>query len=275
MYEQEIEDWAARRVERLRQPGGWLSLVGLFWLKEGGNRVGSDPRLEVVLPGGAPPEVGTLMLAGGRVSFSAAPGVTPTSNGNPVIRVDRVRSDAEGKPDRIEVGTVTFHVIRRGSRLGVRVTDVDAPARKAFRGIERYPTDPRWRVEAKWVAYEKPRELEIATVIPGLVEKYPVPGEAVFSIGGAEHRLRPVLEEGETDLFFIFGDETNGPETYGAGRFLYARPPADGTIVLDFNRAYNPPCAFTPYATCPLPPDENRLPLRITAGEKKYGDDHS
>lgn len=275
VYEKEIRDWHTRRVERLQQPGGWLTLVGLYWLKEGGNRVGSGSHLEIVLPRSAPSEVGTLMLSGGEVSFSAAPGVTPMCNDNPVIRMDRVRTDKSEKPDKIEIGTVTFHVIERGKRIGVRVTDTNAPAKKAFKGIDTYPVEARWRVQAKWVAYDKPQEVEIATVIPGLVEKYPVPGEAVFTVDGKELKLRPVIEPGETDLFFIFGDETNGPETYGAGRFLYAKPPKDGVVTIDFNMAYSPPCAFTPYATCPLPPDENRLPVRVTAGEKKYDGGHS
>lgn len=275
VYEQEIRDWHARRVERLKAPGGWLSLVGLYWLKEGGNRVGSDERLEIVLPNSAPSEVGTLLLSGGKVSFSAAPGVTPISGENPVIRMDRVRTDADEKPDKIQIGTITFHVIQRGKRIGVRVTDTNAPTKKSFTKIETYDIDPKLKVVAKWIPFEKPKEVEIATVIPGLVEKYPVPGEAVFTVDGKEVRLRPVIEEGSEDLFVIFGDETNGPETYGAGRFLYAKQPKDGTITLDFNKAYNPPCAFTPYATCPLPPDENRLPVRIPAGEKKYGYEHS
>lgn len=274
VYEKEIDDWHARRIEKLKAPGNWLSLVGLYWLKEGGNRVGSDARVEIVLPPSAPSEVGTLLLTGGTVSFSAAPGVTPMSNDNPVIRMDRMRTDADPKPDKIQIGSITFHVIQRGQRIGVRVTDTNAPTRKTFTAIERYPVDPRMRIEAKWVPFEKPQSVEIATVIPGLVEKYPVPGEAVFTVDGKEQRLRPVIEEGSADLFLIFGDATNGPETYGAGRFLYVKPPQDGKITLDFNKAYNPPCAFTPYATCPLPPEENRLPVRIPAGEKNYKGGH-
>ena len=274
-HEQEIRDWHAKRIERLKAPGGWLSLVGLFWLKEGGNRVGSDTSLEIVLPKSAPSQVGTLLLTGGRVSFASAPGVTPTNNDNPVIRMDRVRSDADEKPDKINIGTVTFHVIERDKKLGVRVTDTAAPTRKSFKSIETYPVDARWKIQAKWVPFEKKPKMTIATVVPGIEETYEVPGEAIFTIDGKEHRLRPVIEEGSEDLFLIFGDETNGPETYGAGRFLYAKQPKDGILTIDFNKAYNPPCAFTPYATCPLPPDENRLSVRIPAGEKKYGDGHT
>ena len=274
-HEQEIREWHAKRVERLKAPGGWLSLVGLFWLKEGGNRVGSDPSLEIVLPKSAPSQVGTLMLTGGKVSFASAPGVTPTSGDNPVIRMDKVRTDADEKPDKINIGSVTFHVIDRQRKLGVRVSDTNAPTRKQFTSIETYPVDGRYKVQAKWVPFEKKPTVEIATVIPGIVEKYEVPGEAIFTIDGKEVRLRPVIEEGSEDLFIIFGDATNGPETYGAGRFLYAKQPKDGVLTIDFNKAYNPPCAFTPYATCPLPPDENRVDVRIPAGEKKYGGDHS
>ena len=167
-------------------------------------------------------------------------------------------------------GTANFVVIDRSGRKALRVKDSEAPTRTHFLGIDYFDIDPSWRVEAKWIAFDPPHELEVPTVI-GTVEKYPVPGKAVFQRGGKTFELLPVIEvPGDRELFLIFADRTSGKETYGAARFLYVPMPVDGKIVLDFNRAYNPPCAFTPYATCPLAPPENRLDLRVTAGEKKY-----
>lgn len=284
-WQQDVRDWHAKRIERLKREGGWLSLAGLFWLKEGVNRVGSDDALDVVLPKSVPKTVGELTRAGENVTFTPAAGAGVTlaaaSGGTgasaaatAVTAATPLRNDHHPDgPQKLTVGTVTFHVIKRGDRIGVRVTDTEAPTRKNFHGIDTWPIDAAWRIEATWVPFDPPRSIEIPTVIPGLLETYPVPGEAVFTLGGKERRLQPVLEEpGATELFFIFGDETNGPESYGAGRFLYTPLPKDGKVILDFNKSYNPPCAFTPYATCPLPPDENRLATRVTAGEKKYGD---
>jgi uncharacterized protein (DUF1684 family) len=149
--------------------------------------------------------------------------------------------------------------------------DTQAQNRREFSGIERFPVSRNWRIEARWQPYDPPKTMKVPTIIAGYEEDYPVPGVAIFEIGGKEYRLEPVLEEPNGDYFFIFGDKTNGTETYGAGRFLYANPAQGGRVILDFNKSYNPPCAFTEFATCPLPPPQNKLPIRIEAGEKKYG----
>jgi uncharacterized protein (DUF1684 family) len=169
---------------------------------------------------------------------------------------------------------VSFYVINRNDRLAVRVKDSESPTRNGFQGVEAFPADPSWRVNAHFEAYPPGRTLQVPTIL-GTVDTMAEPGAVVFEHGGKTYRLDTVLEEGETDLFIIFGDLTNRHETYGGGRFLYAKPAdAQGTVMLDFNRAYNPPCVFTPYATCPLPPPQNKLSVRVEAGEKMYGKQH-
>jgi uncharacterized protein len=246
-------------------------VVGLFWLEPGKNAVGSDPGNRVVLPPGrAPAFLGSLDRRSDSVTFHAAPGSGVLTDGKPVTMLS-LRSDADGEPTVLGVGSISFYVIRRGERLGVRVKDSQSEARRTFKGIESFPVDPKWRVEARFEPYEPPRSIPVPNVL-GTVDSEKCPGTLVFELEGKTHRLDPVLERGETDLFVIFGDRTNGKETYGAGRFLYAAPPVGGRTVLDFNKAYNPPCVFTPYATCPLPPPQNRLPIRIEAGERRYGE---
>jgi len=268
-HRREIEQWRARRLERLRSPEGWLTLVGLFWLEPGKNSVGSDPGNRVVLPAAkAPAFVGTLDRSGDAVTIHAAPGAGVTSAGAAVTTL-ALRSDRDGEPTPLSLGTLTFYLIARGDRLGVRVKDSDSDARRGFHGLDYYAIDPRWRVEARFEPYDPPKKVAVPNIL-GSVDQEDCPGALVFELDGKTYRLDPVIERGETDFFVIFGDRTNGQETYGAGRFLYASPPVGGRTVLDFNKAYNPPCVFTPYATCPLPPPENRLAIRVEAGEKAY-----
>ncbi|HTO86515.1 MAG TPA: DUF1684 domain-containing protein [Thermoanaerobaculia bacterium] len=269
VYRSEIEQWRARRLDRLRSEGGWLTLVGLFWLEQGRNAVGADPGNRVALPSGkARPFLGSLDRAGDTVTFHAAPGSGVLSEGKPATAVS-MRSDADGDPTVLTAGSLSFYVIRRGDRLGVRVKDSESAARRNFHGIEAFPIDPAWRVEARYEPYDPPKSISVPNVL-GTVDSESCPGALVFELRGKTYRLDPVLEQGETDLFIIFGDQTNGRETYGAGRFLYASPPVNGHTVLDFNKAYNPPCVFTPYATCPLPPAQNKLPVSVEAGERSY-----
>jgi uncharacterized protein (DUF1684 family) len=269
-YRNEVEQWRARRLDRLRADGGWLTLVGLFWLEPGKNPVGSGSGNRVVLPAGKSPAfVGSLDRNADIVTLHAAPGSGLLSEGKPVTNLE-LRADADGEPTVLTLGSLSFYVIRRGERLGVRVKDSQSEARARFRGIESFAFDPKWRVEARFEPYDPPRSISVPSVL-GTVDEEKCPGALVFELEGRTYRLDPLIEKGETDLFVIFGDRTNGAQTYGAGRFLYATSPVNGRTVLDFNKAYNPPCAFTPYATCPLPPLENRLALRIEAGEKKYG----
>jgi uncharacterized protein (DUF1684 family) len=270
-YTEEVEQWKAKRLASLKGEDGWLSLVGLHWLKEGENKIGSDPSNEVALPEGKAPRVaGSLFLNNGSVKIEARPDSGITSEGKPVTSLD-LKSDADGKPTVLKLGTLTFHVIKRGERIGVRVKDSASPERTNFRGLEYFPTDERWRVEARFEPYNPPKTIPIVNVL-NMEEDNPSPGAIVFDIDGKTYRLDALTEEGEEQFFIIFADTTSSHETYGAGRYLYAGPPdSTGRLLIDFNKAYSPPCAFTKYATCPLPPDQNRLPLRVEAGEKFAG----
>ncbi len=269
-YGREIETWRSERQARLQSDGGWLTVAGLFWLKPGANGFGADPAGDIVLPAhSSPAHAGTFHLDGRRVTVEARPGVALTLAGKPVTRMD-LRSDAAGEPDVLALGALTLQVIARGDRLGIRLKDMRSPARAQFTGLRWYPVRADMRIRARFVAHPTPVSIAVPTVL-GQAEHMPSPGSVLFEIGGKSLRLDPVLEPGEKQLFFIFRDATSGLSTYGAGRFLYADPPKDGYVVLDFNKAYSPPCAFTPYATCPLPPPQNRLPIAIEAGELSAG----
>ena len=260
--------WQEERLKSLQSEDGWLTLVGLFWLKEGEQTAGSAPESDLDFPEGTPSKLGTFTRKGNTASFQPAPGVAFTLGGKPFTG-GALKSDENGAPDVLKLGSLSLQVILRGDKLGVRVKDKEAPARKQFHGIPTYPANAAWRIDARFEPSETPRTIQVPNVL-GTEEAMKVPGTLVFTVNGKEHRLTPV-EEGD-QLFIIFADETNRDATYGAGRFLYADAPKDGRVVLDFNRAYNPPCAFTRFATCPLPPRGNRLAVRVEAGEKRYGD---
>lgn len=268
-YRAGIDQWHAGRVERLRAPGGWLSLIGLPWLKPGSNTVGSAADNDVVLTRG-PAHLGTIHWGeDGVVTLDLAPDSGATINGKSVRHAVLI-DDSHERPTVVSFAGASFYLISRDPKKGLRVKDPEAPTRTGFTGIERFPVDPAWRIEAKWIPFDPVQHLEVPTAI-GTVENYPVPGKAVFERDGHDYTILPVIEvPGDKELFVIFADRTSGKETYGAARFLYTPMPQDGKLVIDFNKAYNPPCAFTPYATCPLAPPENRLDLRVTAGEKKY-----
>jgi uncharacterized protein (DUF1684 family) len=270
-YAGEIEQWRAQRLANLKSEDGWLTLVGLFWLKEGANKFGSDTTNDIVIPTDkAPRFAGTLRLAAGRVKLETQPGVEITTQGKSVSELE-LQSDADGSPTVLNLGSLSFHIIRRGDKLGLRVKDRDNPARAGFRGLDYYPVAPNWRVVARFEPYNPPKSLPIMNVL-GMEDNEVAPGAVAFDVAGQTYRLDAIAEKGESRLFIIFADRTSGHETYGAGRYLYADPPdASGRIVVDFNKAYSPPCAFTNYATCPLPPFQNRLPLSIEAGEKFAG----
>ena len=265
----DIEAWRARRLARLTAPDGWLSLVGLEWLQPGANRIGSSADNDMVLAR-MPAHLGTITWADdGTLSILLDNGQGATIDGK--IETSAVMlDDSHAHPTTVAFGSVDFIAIDRGGRKGLRVRDSEAETRARFAGIARFPVDPAWRIVADWQPLDPPFPLATGTVI-GTIENYPAPGKAVFERKGQRFELYPVIEvPGDTQLFLIFADATSGKETYGAARFLYADMPRDGKIVLDFNKAYNPPCAFTPYATCPLAPPENRLALRVTAGELGY-----
>jgi uncharacterized protein (DUF1684 family) len=272
-HRQDIEAWRQQREAGLRKPEGWFSLVGLFWLKEGENRFGSDPGNALILPEGKAPAVaGTLVRRGKAVRLEAAPGAGLQIDGRPVETADLV-SDENGEPTVVQLGSLSFFLIQRGERLGVRVRDSASPALASFHGLDAYPIRPDWRVTARFEPYQPPKQVAVPNIL-GDVEEQPSPGAVVFEHGGATHRLDALEGGDDGSLFLIFADATNGAETYGAGRFLDTEAPRDGRVEVDFNRAYNPPCAFTAFATCPLPPQQNKLPLRVEAGEKKYGSGH-
>jgi uncharacterized protein (DUF1684 family) len=269
-FVQSTAAWHAQREKRLSAEDGWLTLVALLWLKEGDNVAGSGNGATVVFPAKAPARLGTFHRAGNAVSFQPDPGVQVTRDGKPFLG-GPLKSDVEASTDVLEANGLRFFLILRGERVGLRVKDPEASKRRDFHGIPSYPADARWRIEARWEPAPKGTSIAVPNIL-GTVDQMPAPGTAVFHVDGQEFRLTPVLEEGNANLFFVFADATNRTETYGAGRFLYAEPPKDGRVVLDFNRAYNPPCAFTPYATCPLPAKQNRLPIPVAAGEKRTGD---
>jgi hypothetical protein len=268
-YSREIEQWRAQRIARLTAADGWLSLIGLHWLEPGPNTLGSAADNAIVLAK-APPHLGMIdWRADGSLVLQLKPGSGARVDGEAKSQAI-LRDDREPNPTRVSFGSANFVVIDRGGRKALRVRDSEADTRAQFSGIESFAVDASWRIVADWIPFDPPQTLETANVI-GQMERYPVPGKAVFERDGRTHELLPVVEvPGDTQLFLMFADGTSGRETYGAARFLYADPPGDGKIVLDFNKAYNPPCAFTAFATCPLAPPENRLDLRVTAGEKKY-----
>jgi uncharacterized protein (DUF1684 family) len=267
---EEILRWREHRVARLTGPDGWLTVVGLAWLEEGDNAVGSDPTSTVPLPSeNLPSRIGVIRVDGGAAVASFSPGSGVTYLGRPVETL-HLEDDSSGDPTLLRLGSLGFHLIRRNDQLAVRIRDEESLAREAFTGIDYYPIAPEWRVDARFEPYDPPRSVVVPTVL-GSEETYAMPGAIVFSRDGLSHRLEVFLEVGETDLFIVFGDLTNGQETYGGGRFLYAPPPGeDGLLVVDFNKAYNPPCVFTPFATCALPLPQNKLPIRVEAGEKLY-----
>jgi uncharacterized protein (DUF1684 family) len=271
-YAQELATERAERVKRLTAPEGWLSLIGLHFLTLGENTVGRAPENKIVLAAG-PARFGTMILAeDGNVRLQVTPGVEALVHGEPVLSVN-LGDGRSGRPVSVACGTMSIHVIERGGQRALRVKDSASERRSRFAGIDYFPLDPSWRIEAAWEAFDQPREVPIKNIL-GQESKALVLGRAVFTRDGHTLALLPLQESPDEPLFFIISDLTSGEETYGAARFLYAEPPKDGKVVLDFNRAINPPCAFTPFATCPLPPKENQLPIAVTAGEKDYRGEH-
>jgi hypothetical protein len=262
-YEASIRTWQAHREAGLRAPDSWLTLVGLFRLKPGDNTIGSAQSNDFVLPeGSAAAHVGRFHMSGGKITFAAADGSS------------RILSYDEERPDVVHTGTVSFYVIKRGDQFFVRAKDGASPVLKSFRGTTFFPVNPELHLHAKFIPDLK--MISIHNVLEQ-TDQEQSPGIVEFTYRGRQYSLRPIYEktaEGKT-LFFLFKDPTNKTETYQAGRMLNTPLPVNNVVDLDFNRSYNPPCTFTAYATCPLPPKENTLPFPITAGEKRYGNGHA
>ena len=258
--------WRQRIEVSLRGEESWLALVGLFWLQDGEQAAGSDTSLPIALPlQTAPALVGHFRVQEGQVVFTRAKGVTAQVAGQSIDQI-ALEPDTTDHPTRLQIGRVSMIVLRRGSRLGLRVWDRQSPQRSAFPGRVWFRLDPGWRMQGTYVAYDPPRPIRIATIL-GDSEQELSPGEVVFEHSGQTVHLHVYTCDAD-GLFLAFSDSTNGSLTYPAGRYLRTRPPVDGQVVLDFNRATNPPCAFTPFATCPLPPEGNRLNFAVPAGER-------
>jgi uncharacterized protein (DUF1684 family) len=266
-HEDQIKDWRQRRDERLASDSGWMTLVGLEWLQEGENQVGSGAKRTITIPGG-PAHWGTIHVDGDELRFVPAPDGGVTVNGAEATEVMLIADNA-GEPTLIASGNLSFYVIFRES-YALRIKDTQAPALLEFTGVKTYDFQPDWRVNARFIPAEEGETIEIANVL-GHFSASPVYGFAEFERDGVNYRLLALGDEDSETLWFLFADRTSGRETYGAGRFLYSDGmPENGRLLVDFNKAYNPPCAFNEYSTCPLPPQQNRLDLAVTAGEKDY-----
>lgn len=268
-FAKETEAWRARRVAKLLEPDNWLTLVGLHFLKGGESSIGSAKGNDVVLAGG-PARLGTLSLGNdGAVTLRLSEGVDAKVDGERVSRAELRPAAGGKKATLVTTGTLTLFVVDPNGRRAIRVKDSAAERRTKFAGLDYFPSDPSWRVEAKWEEFEKSRIVMFTDVL-GQPSPMLIPGKAVFEREGKRFEFLAIDEGRDRPLFWVFADATNGKESYGGGRFIYTEWPKDGKVVLDFNRAENPPCAFTPFSMCPVPPKENRLPFAVRAGEKDY-----
>lgn len=271
-YTEEIEEWRKNRESRLLEPDGWLSLVGLHWLEEGENKFGSDKSNDIVFIDKAPAFIGSFILEDSIVSISIKDDVEVLLDSVSVKEAE-MSSDNTGNPSIFTTGSLSWYLIKRaGERYGIRVKDAESELIRNFEGLEYYPIDPAWKIEADFMEYNPPKKVLIPNII-GTSEEIDSPGKLVFTIDGNEFSLD--VQDSGRRFFVIFADQTNGEETYGAGRFITVdKPDSTGKTFIDFNLAYNPPCIFTKYATCPLPPKDNMLKVEIKAGEKNYGEGH-
>ena len=267
-HRREVLTWRRWHENRLRDPDSWFTLVGLFWLEEGENPFGTGEANVVRLPeGSGPARMGRFVRSGAAVRVQVDPGI-PLRHEGAAIAEMALSSDADGEPTMLRLGSLSLHLIARSGRVAVRVRDHESRALRRFAGLDWYPVDPASAREARFQPVPSPRMMSVPNFIGEPLDRES-PGCVSFDIDGEEHRL-DAFAGGKGRLFLVFGDATNGHDTYAGGRFLYTEPPAGGRVVLDFNKAYNPPCVFTPHAACPLPPAKNRLRVAIEAGEKMY-----
>ncbi len=271
-YEAEVTQWRAERAERLRtSEKSWLGLAGLYWLKEGNNTFGSDPKCDFVLPASAPQKAGVFEFKHTLVYVKAEPGIEITCNGGE-LPTGALNDDQKDNPDFLELGRLILVVLKRGSATLIRLWDIDNPARKEFSGLNFYPYKPEYRIEARYSGYA-PFKLVKQQDIIGEVHDTKMIGKVAFEWNGKEYAL-DAENAGDGGLFIALRDQTSGKTTYAGGRYLLTEKPENGKVILDFNKAYNMPCAYTAYATCGLPTPGNRLPFAIEAGEMKYKDSH-
>lgn len=263
-YTKDYQEWQQSRLERLKSENGYLNLAGLFWLKEGENTFGSDASNRLKFPNGFPPYGGMIVLQDSVTLLVADTSAGITVNGEVVADL-LLADDNQQEPTLMEQGPFRWFVIRRGEQYGIRLRNLEHPRLSQLDHIPAFPLNRKWVIEADYIPYDSSRLVEVPTVIEAYTETYKVSGELQFRVKGKKYSLIPFVAG--NGLFLIIGDATNGMETYGAGRFLYIPEVEGSRVTIDFNRAYNPPCAFSPYATCPLPPMENILDLRIEAGE--------
>ncbi len=269
-HQADIQEWVEWRYADLMQPDGWLSLVGLYWLEEGENTVGTASDSDLIFPeGSAPQRLGVITVAGGAATFEAAPGAGVTHEGEPVESMV-VSATVEADAPVLAHESLLWHVMKRSDRLAVRLKDTESPLFESFDGIERFPVGPAWRVAARFEPYDPPKMVRVPN-ISGTVNDTPSPGAVVFRVDGRRYRMDVTDDNDEQGYFIIFGDRTNREETYGGGRYIwFPKPDNEGRTVVDFNKSYNPPCVFTPYATCPLPPSEHIMDVRVEAGEMAW-----
>lgn len=269
-YVKEINEWDAKRVNRLKADDGWLNLVGRFWLEKGESTFGSSKDNDIVIESSKLPEhIGSFIFNDTTVTFKAKDDVEVLLDGKPVKEIVLV-DDQKKDMTVLQIGSIKFNLIIRDTLYGIRFRDLNSDLVKNFKGVDRFPIDESWKITAKFEAYNPVKEIDVPNVL-GQISKEKCPGAVVFERDGKTHRIDAV-DEGGDRLFLIIADQTSGDETYGGGRFMYVdKPDSTGKILLDFNKAYNPPCVFTKYATCPLTPLQNYLKLKIEAGEKIYG----
>jgi uncharacterized protein len=269
-HEKSVQEYRTKLETTLKSDTGWLTVAGLHWLKPGETSFGSDPKSGFVLPNGkAPAKAGVFRFDGKKVSLKAESASGIQVNGKPFTE-GALQDDSGGKDaDLVTLGPLTMTIIERGGKIGIRMRDKTSKYRKEFTHRSWYPVKADYKVKGKFLPYATPKKLRVPTVIEGVVEEHESPGDIEFALGGATHKAQ-VLKAGEGQLWLIFRDRSSGKATYPAGRFLYGELAKDNTVSFDFNKAYNPPCAFTPYATCPLPPRQNSLKVAIEAGELTY-----
>jgi uncharacterized protein (DUF1684 family) len=264
-----IADWRAKRLASLTSATGWLTPIALYWLKEGENTLGRASTQDFSLDDVAlSPDTGAFILTQGRVRYVAHASSAMTYQGSPVTSLE-LKSDTDERPTELVAGSLHFMLIERAGHLGIRVRDSVSPNRSHFNGLQYFPVRADWHIQARFEPYNPEHRIPIVNIL-GMEQEMISPGALVFEREGRTWRLDAIREAGDEDLFVMFSDATSGKQTYGAGRFMYVELPQGDRVDVDFNEAFNPPCAFTDFATCPLPPQQNRLDLTVDAGELKY-----